>query len=189
MIEKKKLRKLFKSVRNGIEYSLKEQFDSSIFTRLINSDIYKTSPVILIYISYGSEVDTSEIIKYSLSVGKRVAVPRCISSQMDFYEISDLSELVTGRFGIPTVNSGNNNLVTDFENSLCITPGLAFNLNGERLGYGGGFYDRFLSDKSIRTVALTYERCICNCIQTEEFDVSVSDIITENTHYVLQRGG
>lgn len=185
MIEKKKLRILFKSVRNGMEYKLKKGFDSSIFTKLINSDIYKNSSLILIYISFGSEVDTTDIIKHSLSVGKRVAVPHCIGRQMDFYEISNLNELVTGRFGIPTVNPGKNKLVTEFDNALCIVPGLAFDLNGGRLGYGGGFYDRFLSDKNINTVALTYERCLCHFIPTEEFDIFVSDVITENTHYKL----
>lgn len=183
--EKKKLRTLFKSVRNGMEDKLKKEFDTSIFIKLVNLNFYNDSPLILTYISFGSEADTAEIIKYSLSIGKRVAVPHCADNQMHFYEISDIDELVTGRFGIPTVNPGNNRLVTEFDDALCIVPGLSFDLNGGRLGYGGGFYDRFLSDKNIRIVALSYERCLCKSVPSEEFDISVSDIITENTHYKL----
>ncbi|MBE6820563.1 MAG: 5-formyltetrahydrofolate cyclo-ligase [Ruminococcaceae bacterium] len=183
--EKKKLRTLFKSIRNGIEFELKKEFNNSIFTRLINSEFYKNSSLILTYVSLGSEADTTELIKYSLSVGKRVAVPHCIGNQMNFYEISDIKELINGRFGIPTVNPGNNQVITEFQNAICIVPGLSFDLSGGRLGYGGGFYDRFLSDKSIRAVALSYERCLCEAVPTEESDISVSDLITENTHYKL----
>ncbi len=183
--EKKKLRTLFKAVRNGIDGNTKKEFDVSIFTRLINSSVYKNSALILTYISFGSEADTTEIIKHSLSVGKRVAVPFCTGNQMHFYEISDFNELIIGRFGIPTANPGKHKVVTEFDNSLCIVPGLSFDMNGGRLGYGGGFYDRFLSDKNIRTVALSYERCFCKSVPTEKFDISVSDVITEIKHYKL----
>ena len=183
--EKKKLRILFKSVRNGIDAECKRNFDISIFTRLINSDVYHSASLILTYISFGSEADTTELIKYSLSLGKRVAVPYCSGNQMDFYEISDINDTVSGRFGIPSVKTGNNQLITDFNDAVCIVPGLSFDMKGRRLGYGGGFYDRFLPDKKIRTVALSYERCLCRSIPTDKYDISVSDIITENRHYRL----
>lgn len=183
--EKKKLRTLFKSIRNGIDFDSKAQFDASIFTRLINSDFYKDSSLILTYISFGSEADTTEIIKYSLLNGKRIAVPHCIGDKMDFYEIFDFDELIIGRFGIPTINPGNNRLITEFDSTICIVPGLSFDLNGGRLGYGGGFYDRFLSDKNIHTVAISYERCLYKTIPSDKFDISVSDIVTENKHYKL----
>ncbi|MBR4858444.1 MAG: 5-formyltetrahydrofolate cyclo-ligase [Clostridia bacterium] len=183
--DKIKLRTLFKSVRNGMDAECKKNLDSSILTRLVNSDVYKNATLILTYISFGSEVDTTELIKYSLSVGKRIAVPYCSGNQMDFYEISDISDTVNGRFGIPTVKPGNNHLITDFNNAICIVPGLSFDAEGGRLGYGGGFYDRFLVDKKIRTVALSYERCMYRSIPTDKYDISVSDIITENRHYKL----
>ncbi len=177
---KKSIRKLYKSIRNSIDESKKTESDRRIFTRFINSPDYQNSDLILIYVSFGSEADTKDIIEYSLNNNKRVAVPHCDEKNMSFFEIKTLEELKTGKFGIPTVETGNNLPVNSFENALCVVPGVCFDLKGNRVGYGGGFYDRFLCEHKIPTVALTYEICLCDNIPYEEYDVKIDALVTEN---------
>ena len=187
--DKNKLRAFYKSVRNSVDSSQKNESDRRILTWLINFDIYLNSAFILIYVSFGSEVDTKALIEYSLGFGKRLAVPHCENNEMNFYEISSLNELVIGKFGIPTVTTGNNLPVDCFDGALCVVPGLCFDLYGNRIGYGGGFYDRFLEKHHIPTVGLTYEKCICNQIPYEEYDIKIDVIITENYFRNSEKGG
>lgn len=177
---KNTLRSVYKSVRNGIEEQLKVNYDYRIFTLLVNSDIFKNADLILTYVSVGSEADTRRLIDYSIKKGKHVAIPFCKGKEMFFYEIGGLDELTEGKFGIPTVNTGYTLPVDSFHNALCIVPGLCFDLTGNRIGYGGGFYDRFLDKHKVPTVALAYERCICSKIPNDAFDVKTDNIITEN---------
>lgn len=179
-MSKKELRILYKSIRNSISDCEKIKFDKSVFTRFINSDLYKKSKLILVYVSVGSETDTLDIIKFALNDGKFVAVPYCSGSEMKFYRINSLDCLSTGKYGIPTVTPDDDNLVGDYEQAVCVVPALSLDLYGNRLGYGGGYYDRFLSDKSIFTVGLCYERCIHSCLPLQEHDIKVNYILTEN---------
>ena len=164
MMDKKSARKLYSKIRNSVSVTEKTEWDRCILTRFINSSLYLNCDLLLIYVSFGSEVGTKEIIEHALNCKKRVAVPFCNEKEMVFYEISSLSDLKIGKFGIPTVENGNNLFVTDFTNALCVVPGMCFDFKGNRIGYGGGYYDRFLSKNRVITVGLTYERCICNQI-------------------------
>lgn len=178
MNKKKGLRKLCKSIRNGIGLDERLLFDRMMFTHLINSDLYKSANTLLVYVSVNNEADTLNIIKYSLADGKRVAVPRCIGNKMIFIELKSFEELSEGEFGIPTVAS-NNIIVDDFLNSVCIVPGLGFDRYGNRLGYGGGYYDRFLSCNPVISVGFCYERCCFNNLPAEGHDIKTQFILTE----------
>ena len=180
MMNKQEMRRFYKTVRNSITYSEKVYLDKLVFTAFINSDIFKNSNLLLIYVSVGSEIDTHNIIDFALQCGKRVAVPFCVEKEMSFFEIYSLSELVTGKFGIPTVNSGNNYEVTDFRKAVCVVPGLCFDNYGGRIGYGGGYYDRFLAFNNIVSVGLCFERCISHKIPSEKHDIKIDYILTEN---------
>lgn len=179
MIDKSNLRKLYKSVRNSISPCEKECFDLRIFTKFVNSEYYLNSTTILIYVSFGSEVSTINIIKQALTDGKKVAVPRCNDNEMLFYEIKSFDDLKIGAFGISTVDDSDLNPVFDYEGCVCVVPGLSFERSGSRLGYGGGYYDRFLADKKIITVGLCYERCISPKLLTQEHDIKINFLITE----------
>lgn len=179
-MKKTQLRMLYKSVRNSICENEKLEFDKRIFTQLINSQIYKDANLLLIYVSFGGEIDTVNIINHALNSGKNVAVPYCKDNEMLFYIINSSDELIKGRFGIPTVIPDNSRLVTDYGNAVCVIPALSFDGYGNRLGYGGGFYDRFLSDKDITAVGLCFERCIHSALPSEEHDIKVGYILTEN---------
>lgn len=178
-MKKCNLRKLFKSVRNCITAEEKADYDSRIFTSFINSPIFLNASLLLIYVSFGSEADTLNIINFALKSGKRVAVPFCNGDLMEFYEISSTENLSEGKFGIPTVFPDENKRINDFDGTVCVVPALSFDMSGNRLGYGGGFYDRFLCDKQILTVGLTYERCLCHFLPAEEHDMKINFILTE----------
>ena len=178
-MDKKSLRKLYKNIRKSVSLSEKQIFDKRILTYLVNSDIYKSSDLILTYISFNDEADTLGFIKYALKNNKRIAVPVCENKDMHFCEIRSLNDLVEGKFGIPTVDSANNIPVKLTDNALCIVPAVCFDKSGNRIGYGGGYYDRFLSKNDIKSIGICYERCLCECINKDIFDISVDYILTE----------
>lgn len=181
MIDKKTARRLYKSVRNSLSYNEKTEFDIRIYTRFINSDFFKRYDLFLVYVSVGSEVDTMNIIRYLLNNNKRVAVPVCNQKEMIFFDINSLDELCEGQFGIPAANEKIALKTVFSDKTLCIVPGICFDLYGNRIGYGGGYYDRFLSENFVDTLGLCYERCICKCIPCEYTDRPVDFILTERS--------
>lgn len=179
MITKTNTRKLYKAVRNSLTTIEKSECDNRIFSHFVNSDISDRYDLYLVYVSVGSEADTLNIIDYLLNNNKKVAVPVCDDTDMDFYEIKSLNELYIGKFGIPTVDVSSSSKIINFENTLCLVPGVCFDNFGYRIGYGGGYYDRFLSENPVKSVGLCYERCICNLIPNESFDKPVDFILSE----------
>ncbi len=178
--KKKKLRKLYSSIRYGIDKESKSEFDRRILSIFINSYFVGNHDLFLIYVSVGNEVDTYGIIEYLLKNNKSVAIPFCDGNKMFFCRINSLNELIPGRFGIPTVRNPIFINEKDLTDSLCIMPALSVDLNGNRLGYGGGFYDRFLAENKVETLVLCYERCLSSGIPADSFDVPVKNILTEN---------
>ncbi|MGN0546430.1 MAG: 5-formyltetrahydrofolate cyclo-ligase [Acutalibacteraceae bacterium] len=180
MMNKTDLRKFYKLVRHSLTSSEKQRINNNVFTRLINSDVYKNASGILCYISVSDEIDTLNIIEYSLKRGKTVGVPFCENKEMRFYRLDSLNDLVNGKFGIPTVEPTHACEITEFSPFICLVPGICFDLNGNRIGYGGGYYDRFLSENKLISVGLCCERCLCSDIQAEIFDIKTDFILTEN---------
>ena len=177
---KKQLRSHFKSVRNSVSSEDKAVFDQRIYQNFVNSPFFNDFDIYLCYVSVGSEVETVNIINSLLSKGKRVGVPYCEGKTMHFYEIKSTDELISGTYGIPSVNVETAEKIVDFSNTLCIVPALAFDKKGFRLGYGGGYYDRFLSSHTVDTLGLCYEYCLSEALPAEPFDVKIRCILTEN---------
>jgi len=157
--------------------------DASIAEHIFSWDIYRSSKVLFCFVSFRSEVNSFSIIENSLKLGKTVAVPRVnlSTSEMDACVIEDLSSsLEPGYYGIlePLKNCD----ILDYHSlELVITPGLAFTLLGERIGYGGGFYDRFLERHGQAvSCALTYDRFILEELPVKEHDLAVDYVITES---------
>ncbi len=180
MIEKRKQRILFSSLRNSLSKSEKDFFDRRILTAFLNSDFYCNFSVFLVYVSIGNEVDTINLIEILLENNKTVAVPLCHGNEMVFCKINSLNDLSVGTFGILEPNIKSEISQNEINDSICIVPGLSFDLFGNRLGYGKGFYDRFLSENNIVTVGFTYERCISNNLPADIFDKKIDYILTEN---------
>ena len=135
--------------------------------------------VILIYVSVGNEIDTRSIIRKSLALGKTVAVPYCKNNQMFFYPINSFEDLVCTQFGIPTIDPDRVDYLTEFVNTLCIVPALSIDKMGNRLGYGGGYYDRFLSSFCGRAAVAIHSSLVCERLPRFDTDIPVKIIITE----------
>lgn len=184
MKEKSKdsLRKILAQQRDSISYENKIIYDKKIFDFLIHSDFYISSKIIFIYVSFKNEVYTHKMIDYLLKSGKIVCVPKVISKEkgMKAVQIKDFYELKSGKYGIlEPENLGNIILPQNVE--LAIIPGLAFDLKGGRLGYGGGYYDRFLrlmKDNAFK-YGLGYFMQIVDKVPEEPWDVRLNGIITE----------
>jgi len=187
MESKNKLRRRFKQLRR--EMHGKSEFDERIFKQLISCEQYNQSDLILAYVSSDIEVDTHKLISYSLEIGKKVAVPKCKTDDctMQFYIIKSTDDLLDGAYSIkePNVLSCVPAQIT--EKSLCVVPGLSFDLDGFRLGFGKGYYDRFLSGFCGTSVGLCYENCLCNEIIRDIYDRNVSLLITEKQVYSIDK--
>ena len=179
-MNKKEIRKAFFDIRDSIARVERKEFNKDIFSNFINSTFIRKYDLFLIYVSVKSEVDTLVIIDYLLKTDKKVAVPHCDGNVMSFYIIKSINDLVDGVFGIPSVDISKSERVENFDKALCIVPGVSFDNNFNRLGYGGGYYDRFLSDNNITTLGLCYERCIADNLPAEDHDIKMDYVLTES---------
>jgi 5-formyltetrahydrofolate cyclo-ligase len=155
----------------------------SIFQRIINSSFYQESNAVLCYISSkDNEVDTHALLASAAKSGKSVLVPytaHCLPGTMRWAEMQPGAELVRSAFGLLEPAPGTVALRTPPPGSLCIIPGIAFTREGHRLGYGGGYYDRFLkSHKGVR-VALGFDLQIADSLPFDNFDETVHYLVTE----------
>ncbi len=175
------LRKKFKERRKAMSPQRKERADMRISERLRSLYSYRKAKTVLCYVSTAIEVDTTDIINNALADKKRVAVPRCIpgTREMEFYLINSLDELSPRTFGVLEPEDDPDKLLTDFENSICIVPALACDRNGYRLGYGGGYYDRFLRRYNGEKILVLYKNCLLEHLWHGRFDVRIDRIVTE----------
>lgn len=176
-MSKKELRKELLQRRRNMDKTYRKNSDLMIYNNLISCSEISAAEVILTYISTEIEVDTIKFIEKMLEAGKTVAVPRCEGTDMKFIIIRNLDALVKGKFGIYEPAGGEE--AVDFSKAVCITPALSFNKKGYRLGYGGGYYDRFSEKFDGISIGICYNDFIGE-IPTEEFDKPVKILITEN---------
>jgi 5-formyltetrahydrofolate cyclo-ligase len=142
----------------------------------VGSQAYQEAKTIYGYLPYNQEVRTWEALSQAMSDGKRVAVPKVCGDEMKFIYITNFSQVETGYCGIPEPIA--DEPVADDKTALVLMPGLAFDREGHRIGYGGGFYDRFLSaEPEHPTLALCYDFQIRDSLPTEEFDIPVDTVI------------
>lgn len=178
MNDKKKLRAYFSEIRANItDKSIK---DSLIAKRLLSDVKVINADCILLYASFRSEIDTRRIAELLLRKNITTAFPKCRENcVMTFHMVKKFSELHEGTFGIPEPDiSLPKPIITS--NTICIVPGLAFTEKGGRLGYGGGFYDRFFAENpDIYKIAPAYESLIAEELPLMKHDLTVNEIITE----------
>lgn len=172
-MNKNELRKKYKLIRKNI--SNKKEQDNLIYNEIIKNKHILNCSTLLLYVSFNSEVDTLKIIEYFLN-NKRIAVPKIENNIINFYYINSLNDLKVGLFGIlePTTQEKVNN----YENTTCIVPGICFDKNNYRIGYGKGFYDKFLSNKNIYTIGICYKETLINKIPIDKYDISLNEIIS-----------
>ena len=137
---------------------------------------YKEAKAIYGYLPYNQEVRTVPMLERALQDGKKVAVPKVYGDTMRFIYLEDMSCVETGYAGIPEPVA--DEPVAEDKTALVLMPGLAFTKEGDRMGYGGGFYDRFLAEEPNHpTVALCYEFQILESLPTEEYDIPVDCVL------------
>ena len=177
-MDKRSLRKMFRDIRYRMDYDHKNMVDYSIYTKFLNSELFYEAKSIFIYVSVADEVDTYEIIKKALEFGKEVYVPYINDPenfQMQAAKICSLDDLGIGEFNIPTAKN-----IEIIENpDLTIVPGLGFDRNKNRIGYGGGYYDRYLSKNQTTSVGFFASDFEIDEIETNEYDYKLDYIITE----------
>ena len=140
------------------------------------SPLYHNAKTIYGYLPYNQEVRTVPMLERALREGKRVAVPKVYGDEMKFIYMDDLSAVETGYAGIPEPIA--DEPVADDPTALVLMPGLAFDREGHRIGYGGGFYDKFLSaEPNHPTLALCYGFQMQEHLETEEFDIPVDCVL------------
>ena len=173
MENKKVLRKKFMEIRNNINR------ESACLVRdgILKNSVYKEAKCVFCYVSLGSEPDTMLIIKEILKSDKKLCVPKCVdkNGNMIAVEIKSTKDLKDGFFGIKEPVSGEE--ISKENIDFCIVPGLSFDEKGFRLGYGGGYYDKFLKDNKIYTVGICFKECRSDILPTEETDISVNDVL------------
>ncbi len=178
---KRKLREKNKEIRNNLIPQDKQELDNKIFKKLISLKSYKNAKMLVTFVSTSIEVDTHRLIEHSLRQGKIVVVPKCIDGtrEMDFYRIKSMSDLEVATFKVLEPIVDRCQKITNFKNSICIVPGLIFDMKGNRLGYGKGYYDRFLKNYRNTTLGVCYSFCTINKLFVGRFDKPVDFLITD----------
>lgn len=184
METKKQIRKRMLQHRDALAEDERYRLSDLIAEKLYTKDIYRNAKTILLFASYKSEVDTFGIFRQAIYDGKHVFFPRCTGKEMSFYEVTSASELSEGYMGILEPEPSVEKMFTDFEdeNVLMIMPGAVFDMECNRIGYGGGFYDRFLAGGYAgKTVAIGFDCQLLrdDKIPAEDADVKPDYILTD----------
>lgn len=183
-MSKQDSRSHFLEIRKSISDESRYLLDSALFSNAAITSQFQKAKTILCYYPIRKEPNVIPLVRHAQDLGKTIAFPisHVEERRLSFHAVSDVSELVVGAYGIPEPLKDLPE-ITDFSNSLCLVPALAFDKNGRRLGYGGGYYDRFLSSFDGISMGLAYSLFYVESLPTEAHDATVDIIITENGGY------
>lgn len=175
-MNKQQLRQAIRQRKRAMTQEEIEDRSRSLCEKFLNSDNYRRCTCLYGYLPYNQEVRTWPILQQALADGKQVAVPKVYGDEMKFIYLTDLTQVAAGYAGIPEPIA--DGPVAEQQDALVLMPGLAFDPQGHRIGYGGGFYDKFLSrEPGHPTVALCYEFQMVDHLETEQFDIPVDTVI------------
>ena len=182
MLDKAQIRQEILRKRDNIPPVVRSAKNKMILERMLSLEEFKNAGIIFFFASFRTEVDTTEMIKSALSSGKRVLLPKVDKDRHELllYEIRDFSELAPGYMGIPEPSfQGRQMSINDAD--IVIIPGAGFDASGNRIGYGGGYYDRLLSglQKDSPVIAPAYEEQVVDSIPSEPHDIRVQMIVTD----------
>lgn len=175
-MDKRALRAQISAQKKALLPQQIERASALLSQQLCAHPLYRAAKSLYGYVSYNQEVRTLPILARALADGKRVAVPKVYGETMKFLWLDDLSQLAPGAYNIPEPVFDEPE--ADDKNALVLMPGLVFDPQGHRLGYGGGFYDRFLQLEPHPTIALCYDFQLLNELQTEAHDIPVDAVLS-----------
>lgn len=175
-MDKKELRRQIREQKRAMTEEQITAASVRLGELFLNCPQYKNAKTIYGYLPYNQEVRTVPMLEQAMKDGKRVAVPKCYGEQMRFIYMDDLSKVEKGYANIPEPIA--DSPVADDKTALVLMPGMAFTKDGKRMGYGGGFYDKFLAaEPEHPTVALCYDFQMVEDLPTEAYDIPVDCVL------------
>ena len=175
-MDKKALRAEIRAKKRAMTAQEIEEKSAALAKAFYETAEYKNAKTIYGYLPYHQEVRTTQMLAHALADGKRVAVPKVYGDTMKFILLSDLTQVAKGYAGIPEPIA--DGPVAADPTALVLMPGLAFDPDGHRLGYGGGFYDKFLAaEPDHPTLALCYDFQMLPHLDTESYDIPVDRVL------------
>ena len=189
--DKNSLRRHYADLRNGLTHAERETAEAAIYAQLFSLPAWQNAPVVCGYVSVRGELNTRSILERAAAEGKTLALPVTVTSacegRMVFRALpnGDFDRLTPARFGIPEPDESCPALThADLTRALILVPALAFDEAGYRLGWGGGYYDRFLdnlreADIPVATVGLVFSACRAELLPRESHDIPVHTVIDE----------
>ncbi len=177
---KEKIRKEILEKRQNLTREYIDINSDIIQDKVINDIDFQKAKNVLIYIEYKNEVKTKKIIEYSLKTKKKVFIPRVENEYMNFYEFSSYAELDFGYKGI--LEPKDKNVLKNFscDDSIVIVPCVAINKEKNRIGYGKGFYDKFLGKYPLKSISIAFDIQLSNDFESEAHDITMNKIYTQS---------
>ena len=172
---------------NSISEKEKERQTERTQIKLFESKIWINASVIGTTISVGNELDTINIIKQAWAENKKIVVPKCETGdkQLNFFEITSFDDVENSFYGLKEPNPAVTKESKPAEIDLLLVPGLIFDRKGYRIGYGGGYYDRFLQNQTMKTCSLCYVFQLKEELPHDSFDIPVERIITQDETVII----
>ena len=185
---KLELRRELKARRDSLaKNGYSSEAGTSIANRISALDVFSDADTVLMFYPIGSELSILPLFDIAKSLGKKIAFPcSCANGILIFRYVNELCELTARTYNIPEPESFAAKVLY-FARSICITPALAFDTEGYRIGYGGGYYDRFLANYEGISVGVAYDDLITNDVPRDKFDLPVDIIITERREICVKK--
>ena len=183
-MDKDNLRNQYLKIRKNVEN--KNDKSTIIANIVINLPEFKTSKIIATYKSLPQEVNTNEIIKQAIEEGKIIALPKVKQDKLEFYKYNpNKDNLIKSEFGVEEPEENVDNYIDKSKIDLIIVPGICFDKDKNRLGFGKGYYDRFLQNINAEKIGICFEEqiMISKSIPTEEHDIKMNKIISDKKIY------
>lgn len=186
MIEKKILRKEIQERLQTLPKEIYEHRSYTIAQKIFKDPLWQSAQSIGITISSPPEVDTFQIIRKAWDEGKQIVIPKCLPKErkMNFRKLERFDQLESVYSGLLEPIESKTDLVEPSDIDLLIVPGIAFDSEGFRMGFGGGYYDRFLQSFKGNTVSLAFQEQIVSNLPREDHDIPVEKIITDETIFI-----
>lgn len=187
-LQKSQLRQKYLALRASLDKDMKKRLESDALARLASSEEYRRARRILLYYPIRNEADVLPLAPLALSQGKNIAFPRCDKSShtLTFFDVPSLDSLTAGAYGIPEPSDAMR-AISDTEGSLLIVPALLYSRDLYRLGYGAGYYDRFLVDFKGVSCGFSTEAFIVDSLPHGEFDRRLDMMISEKGVYRIDK--
>ena len=182
------IRKKYLEKRAALPIEVRAARDAKICRNILSSAVYRYADVILMFYPMKAEVDIFPIMEAALAAGKRVAFPRCNAEDhsMIFYYVTSKEDFEKGAYGImePKTTLEVFDLKTvDMQNVLCLVPAIVYDRRGYRVGYGGGYYDRFFGRVRPASIGVVYEEFILKSVPHGRYDITVDVVVSERGIY------